>query len=31
VAARQEQIGQVRAEKTRGSGDDGRRLFLFHR
>ena len=29
VAARQEQIGQVRAKKTGGAGDDGGGLFFF--
>ena len=29
VAARQQQVGQVRAEKTGGAGDDGSGLFLF--
>jgi hypothetical protein len=29
VAARQQQVGQVRAKKTGGAGDDGNGLFLF--
>ena len=29
VAARNEEVGQVRAEKTGSAGDDGRGLFLF--
>jgi hypothetical protein len=30
VAARQKQIGEVRAEKAGGAGDDGGGLFFFN-
>ena len=30
VAARQQQVGQMRPEKAGGAGDDGGGLFLFH-